>query len=280
MTQQPKHISVPRLFESGNIIEWLSRFEICAKANGWDATVKAVKLPTLLEGEALAVWLDLTEEEQADYSVTVDKLRRKLAPSGFSSLEAFHTWKLQPGEALSLFVQDLKQKLLHAMPDISGPAREQLLLHQLLACLPLSISKQIRAAGDISRLDTAVEQARLLMALEVEQEDRPSMVAATSISGQHKQVEELKQQVKELTTQVASLVQQQRMPPSAQRPPTNLQHCFYYHQIGHLQRNCPKRRSANRRCFTCGQPGHVQKNCWQGNYGGAPMSGRGRPYYQ
>ena len=95
------------------------------------------------------------------------------------------------------------------MPDISGPAREQLLLHQLLAGLPLSISKQIRAAGDVSRLDTAVERARLLMALEVEQEDRLSMVAATSISGQHKQVEELKQQVEELTTQVASLVQQQ-----------------------------------------------------------------------
>ena len=280
MTQQPKHISVPRPFESGNIIEWLSRFEICAKANGWDAAVKAVKLPTLLESEALAVWLDLTEEEQADYSVTVDKLRRKLAPSGFSSLEAFHTRKLQPGEALSLFVQDLKQKLLHAMPDISAPAREQLLLHQLLAGLPLSISKQIRAAGDVSRLETAVERACLLMALEMEQEDRPSMVAATSISGQHKQVEELKQQVEELTTQVAGLVQQQRTPPSAQPAPTNLQRCFYCHQIGHLQRNCPKRRSANRRCFTCDQPGHIQKNCWQGNYGGAPMSGRGRPYYQ
>ena len=116
-----------------------------------------------------------------------------------------------------------------------------------------------------------MEQARLLMVLEVEQEDRPSMVAATSISGRHKQVEELKQQVEELTTQVASLVQQQRTPPSAQRAPTNLQRCFYCHQIGHVQRNCPKRRSANRRCFTCGQPGHVQKNCWHGNYGGAPV---------
>ena len=166
------------------------------------------------------------------------------------------------------------------MPDISGPAREQLLLHRLLAGLPLSISKQMRAAGDISRFKTAVERARLLMALEVEQEYRPSMVAATSISGQHKQVEELKQQVEELTTQVASLVQQQRTSPSAQRPPTNLQRCFYCHRTGRLQRNSPKHQSANCRCFTCGQPGHVQKNCWQGNYGGAPMSGRGHPYYQ
>ena len=106
MAQEPKHISVPQPFESGNIVEWVHCFNICAKANGWTNDTKAVKLPTLLEGEALAVWLDLTEEQQGDYSVTVEELKKKLAPSGFSSLQAFHTWKLQPSKALSLFVQD------------------------------------------------------------------------------------------------------------------------------------------------------------------------------
>ena len=120
-----KHISVPRPFASGNITEWLIRFEICSKANGWDDDVKAVKLPTLLEGEALAVWLDLMEEQQKVYSVSVDKLKRSLAPSEFSSLESFHKRKLhQAGEALSFFRQDLKQKprqkLQHAMPRIDG----------------------------------------------------------------------------------------------------------------------------------------------------------------
>ena len=43
------------------------------------------------------------------------------------SLEAFHTRKLQPGKALSLFLQDLKQKLCHAMPCVTGAVREQLL---------------------------------------------------------------------------------------------------------------------------------------------------------
>ena len=280
MAQQLKHISVPRLFESGNITEWLSRFEICAKANGWDAAVKAVKLPTLLEGEALAVWLDFTEEEQGDYSVTVDKLKRKLAPTGFLSLEVFHTRKLQPGEALSLFLQDLKQKLHHAMPDVTGAAREQLLLHQFLAGLPVSISKQLRAAGDVTRVETAFERARLLMALEVELEQRPSMVATTSIPEQHQQVRELKQQVEELTTQVATLVQRTTPITPAQRQPTNLPRCFYCNKVGHFQRNCPRRRIDIRRCYACGQLGHVEKNRWQGNYGGASMWGRGRPSYQ
>ena len=203
----------------------------------------------------------------------MDKLKRKLVPTGFSSLEAFHTRKLQPGEALSLFLQDLKQKLHHAMPDVTGTAKKQLLLHQFLAGLPVSISKQLRAAGDVTRVETALERTHLLMALEVELEEKPSMVA--TIPEQHQQVRELKQQVEELTTQVATLVQRT----TAQRQPQNLQRCFYCNKLGHFQRNCSKRRIDNCRCYACGQLGHVEKNCWQGNYGGTSMRGRGRPGY-
>ena len=44
-------ISVPKPFSSGDAAEWFLRFDICSAANDWK--VKAVKLPTLLEGEAL-----------------------------------------------------------------------------------------------------------------------------------------------------------------------------------------------------------------------------------
>ena len=49
--------------------EWLPQFEICARANMWDDTLKALTLPTLLEGKAFAAWLELSEAEQADYKV-------------------------------------------------------------------------------------------------------------------------------------------------------------------------------------------------------------------
>ena len=58
------------------------------------------------------------------------------------------------------------------MPDVTGAAKEQLLLHQFLAGLPVSISKQLRAAGDVTRVETALERTRLLMALEVELEEK------------------------------------------------------------------------------------------------------------
>ena len=56
--------------------------------------------------------------------MTVGELKKKLAPLGFLSMEVFYTWKLQHGEALLLFVQDLKYKLQHTMPDISSAARK------------------------------------------------------------------------------------------------------------------------------------------------------------
>ena len=68
-----RHISLPKPFSSGDAKDWFLRFEICAKANGWKEEDQAVKLPTLLEGEALAIWLELTPEQQKDYSVTKKK---------------------------------------------------------------------------------------------------------------------------------------------------------------------------------------------------------------
>ena len=61
-----RHISLPKTFTSGDVSEWFKRFEICCTANEWNAATKALKLPTLLEGEALAIWLELSDDDQKD----------------------------------------------------------------------------------------------------------------------------------------------------------------------------------------------------------------------
>lgn len=50
-----RHIGVPKPFASGDVSEWCQQFEICSKANDWDNAMMALKLPMLLEGEALCV---------------------------------------------------------------------------------------------------------------------------------------------------------------------------------------------------------------------------------
>ena len=157
------HVSIPKSFCEGDAREWFQRFEICAAANQWDGAKKALKLPTLLEGEALAIWLELSTEQKADYGVAKEQLIAKMALMEFVSLEEFHSRKLRPGEAITLYLYDLKRLLRQAMPEMAAYASKPLLLHQFLSGLPTPISRQLRVTGDTQELDAVVQRAKVLM---------------------------------------------------------------------------------------------------------------------
>ena len=60
-----QHVSIPKPFKEDDAREWwFQRFEIYCHANELNDAKKALKLPMLLEGESLSIWLDTTEEEQ------------------------------------------------------------------------------------------------------------------------------------------------------------------------------------------------------------------------
>ena len=71
----------------------LGRFQTSVKANRLGAATKALKLPMLLEGEALATWLDLSKDEQGNYETAKEKLTGKLMPVLFMMLDKFHQCK-------------------------------------------------------------------------------------------------------------------------------------------------------------------------------------------
>ena len=142
-----RHVSLPSPFVSGDPTEWFTRFEICCVANDWDDTVKARKMPTLLEGEALAVYLDLSEDEKKDYKVARQKLIDRLGPMKFTSLDEFHARKLHPGESLSVFLHTLKRMLTQAMPESDAATRQQLLRHQFCPAFLLPLANNFGLRG-------------------------------------------------------------------------------------------------------------------------------------
>ena len=81
---------------------------VVQRISTWNDEAKARKLPTLLEGEALAIWLELSEEQKADYKGAKEQLIKKMAPTEFVYLEEFHSRKMWPGEAIALYLHDLK----------------------------------------------------------------------------------------------------------------------------------------------------------------------------
>ena len=236
-TSQPKHVSLPSTFSTGSIDEWFVRFDICSKANGWNDEMKALKVPTLLEGETLASWLELTEEEHADFKTLKKKLIAKMAPLPFTALEEFHTRKLRPGEPLPLFTEDLKRLLQSAMPGLDESASEQMLIHQFLTGLPIDISRQLRATGEAKELTKVVERARLLMKID-NQSSSQSVAACTSKpeTETKDEMSRLQHQVEALTQQVTALATQKS---TNLRNRPGLMRCFNCNGLGHLQRNCP-----------------------------------------
>ena len=98
LTGTGEHISFPRPLAEGDPTEWLLKYEICCVSNNWGDEVKARKLPTLLEGEPLAIWLELSEEQQGSYETAKTKIIKAMAPVCFVFLDDFHTHKLHMAE--------------------------------------------------------------------------------------------------------------------------------------------------------------------------------------
>jgi len=136
-----KHVSIPKSSTDGDAQEWFQRFEICAAANEWNDGTKLLKFPTLLEGEALAVWLELSTESMADYTTAKKSLISKMVPEEFVSLEEIHSRKLRPGKAIALYPQDPKQLSKQAIPVLAAKVAKPLSLHQFPSGLHGPISR-------------------------------------------------------------------------------------------------------------------------------------------
>ena len=112
------------------------------------------------------VYLELGDAARANYSSIVTALKGEFMPveARFKALKDFESRKQLPGESPHVFLFNLKKLLAHAMPEISGEAKEALLLHHFLEGLPSNMGQQLRIIPEIKTVDQALARARLLSA--------------------------------------------------------------------------------------------------------------------
>ena len=87
-------------------------------------------MPILLEGEALAAWTELTEDEKKDFDAAKARLIKKLSPLEFVTLEQVQKRAIFPAESVGMYLYELKRLLRQAMPELSEDVSRQLLIHQ------------------------------------------------------------------------------------------------------------------------------------------------------
>ena len=169
-------------------------------------------------------------------------MEKVIMPMNFVLLDEFHHRKLQPGKAISLYVHELWKLLTHALPDLEQAAREPFLLHQFMAGIPDAISKQLRASGEVTTLNTPITQTRLLMTIDSD--------PVAILKEKPDEVELLREQVALLTEQVAALLTSSQG--TYTRTPRNRLRCYHCNQVGHVQQDCH-----NCKCFNCGRLRHL-----------------------
>lgn len=230
-----KHISIPRVFSSGDFKEWLTRFNICAKSNGWDDSKKYDKIATFLEGEALVVYLEM-DKSRTSFSDVVAELEKNFHPEAeeFNIITAFNERRMLSNETPRLFLHELKKLLKSSgIPEV---AHEKLLLHQFISGLPSNISSHIKLLPGIRTPTDALEATLKLNAISATRET--CNAAAIEFPSD---LVEVKAAVQSLTAKVDELLNERE----EQR-----------RQVAGLRWN-PQQLI----CFRCQKPGHPARLC-------------------
>lgn len=234
------HVSLPRVFSTGNFKEWIVRFKICADSNGWEEAKRHTKIATFLEGEALAVYLELTDVDKEDFEKIVAALEKNFHPDTehINTMATFNSRDLLPNETPRVYLHVLKELL--KCTDIDATAHEKLVFYRFVSGLPSDISTQIKAMSGITTSQAALEAAQRIISVK-SKEARPES-AAVSIGSERSalnELEELKASVAALTMRVDELLRERPVAETAavvggRRPII---------------------------CFRCGKPGHPARLC-------------------
>ena len=100
----------------------------------------ALKLPTLLEGEALVARLGISAKTRTNYSATKPALTNALKPTEFTAFAEFQSRKLCPGETVP--------GCSYAGTD--EDSKNKILYQQFLVGVPDERSRVLRANSDIT----------------------------------------------------------------------------------------------------------------------------------
>ena len=109
-------VSVYEGSASGDFAEWVTKFEVVCRLQKYKDLESII--PLVLKGPAFAVYMQLSAVDKNDYESIKGALTKAFCIGSVQAYELFRQRSLQPGEAIDVFVADLRRLygLLNAGP--------------------------------------------------------------------------------------------------------------------------------------------------------------------
>ena len=212
--------------QDDDLDEFWQKFRVVGKIQKWTTgKERMAHLPLYLSGDAFTVWSQMEDADQEDEDKVKERLTESFVFSAGEAYSQFVRRRKREDETVDAYASDLRRLLKTSGHKEAADGKDPVLVEQFLTGLPKRLSNQLRLSAASAGSPTLLQltkQARALFS--AEESSNPVTVSAAA----------------------SAVTSGSRV-------------CYACGEVGHLRRECPKRRRIQ--CFSCRQYGHMKRDC-------------------
>ena len=222
----------------GDVVSWIQKVKLVARLS--KVTELHNFIPLYLEGNALAVYMEMSEKSQEDAKEIEDRLLEVFTDGPFVAWAMFTNYKWS-GESVDLYANELRR--LAGLAGLDSPALETVVKLNFINGFPSSISAELQQINGVKKMSMSslLPRARIL--------------ASVGGSSGHTGAAAFSRGKSKAAADSSGL--------KGAADSSGFKGKCFKCDDPHMARFCPQKKPIV--CYKCGEEGHISTRCESGN---------------